>query len=292
LVAGLLYGSYSDWRTREVSDRLWQAMAVVGTIVVVALAFPDGPRSVGLYLLAGGLVLEHLLPWDELVERWHPSLPGVIEIVVYAGLLVILLSVGLTSGIGPADLPIGVVAIYVTVILSRVLFEVGLLYGGADAKALMVAGLLVPTLASPLLSIPASAAAPLAVFPFSLTLLMNAALLALAVPLSLAARNIRRGDFEFPLAFTSLRIDVEELPRRFVWLRDPTFHHPESEEEREVETTEEDIRLRKRQRDELVAQGIQRVWVTPQLPFVILLAAGGVSGLIAGNLIYDLFALL
>jgi hypothetical protein len=292
LTAGLGYAAYADWRSREVSDRLWLLMALVGSFLAILGATPNGVRSMLLFALVAALVLEHLVPWDVPVEKLHPDLPGILELVVYVGVLLVLLAVGWAPGIGPEGLPLGVIAVYVTVLLARGLFEVGLLYGGADAKALMVAGLLIPIGSTTLVSLPLSASAPLAVFPFSLTVLMNSALFAIVVPLWLLVRNVRRGEFELGRGFTGFRIDVEELPHHFVWIRDPTFPSSLTDEEKEVETAEEDQSLRERQRSELRAAGVARIWVTPQIPFVILLAAGAIAGLLLGNLLYDLFAVL
>ena len=289
---GLGYGAVSDWRTREVSDLLWFVLALVGTALVLVGSWTSGLVPFLLYLMVAGLVIEHLLPWDVAVERVSESLPGVIEVVAYVLVLVVLIWSWLSFGVGAAGLPVGVLAVYAGVLLARTLFELGLLYGGADAKALMVTGLILPIAATPLLPVPAAALPPLALFPFSLTLLMNAALLSIAVPLGLALRNLVKGEFEFPRGFTGYVLPVRELPRRFVWLKDPTFGRDLTDEEQEVETTEEDIALRTRQRDALLAKGVDRVWVTPQLPFVILLTAGAISGILAGNLLYDLLALL
>ena len=130
----------------------------------------------------------------------------------------------------------------------------------------------------------------LAIYPFAVTVLFNAALLSIAIPLYLAARNLRSGSFEFPRGFTGYRIPVPSLPDRFVWLRDPTFH-PEIEED-DVNNSDDDRKLRERQRDELLKAGATSVWVTPQVPFVVLLAAGAILGVVAGNLAFDAFALL
>jgi Archaeal Peptidase A24 C-terminus Type II len=77
-----------------------------------------------------------------------------------------------------------------------------------------------------------------------------------------------------------------------VWIRDPTFSGTGSEDDPEPQTTEEDRALRRRQADELVKQGATRVWVTPQLPFILWILAGTVAALIAGNLIFDLLTAL
>jgi preflagellin peptidase FlaK len=178
------------------------------------------------------------------------------------------------------------VAVVVSAFLARGLFEAGVLYGGADAKALMIAGLLIPLDPVPYLSVPPPAAALLAYYPFALNLLMDAALFSAAIPVALALRNAFRGEFEFPRSFVGYTVPVEELPRRFVWLRDPTFQRDEGE----PDTAEGDLAMRVRQMETLSARGVTRVWVTPQLPFVILLLAGAIGALLVGNLVFDVAA--
>jgi len=291
---GLGYAAWVDWRTREVEDHVWVAMAVAGLVLGVVRAWPgaggsvapDGYRSVGLWLLVAGLALEHFVPWDEAVGRFREWLPGAIELVLYALVGAVLATDAWTFGVDTGV--VAALAAYVGILLARALFEVRLLYGGADAKAMMVAGVVVPVWAAPWIAVPASATTILAAYPFALTLLMDGALCAAVVPIALAVHNLRAGDFEFPRGFTGFRIDVADLPERFVWVRDPTFDSTADE----AETSEDDRKIRERQRDELRARGITRIWVTPQLPFVILLAAGAVAAVLVGNMVFDLAALL
>jgi len=273
---------------REVDDLVWLVAALVGSALGFVAFAGLGVVPVLSWALVSGLVLEHLVPWDVRVERVSESLPGAVELVLYLGIGLGLLGLALSAGVGSSGIPLEAIAVYASVLLARALFELGVLYGGADAKAIMVAGILVPLDAAPVFHVPFAASTFLAIYPFTLTLLVNAALLAVVVPVGLAVRNALRGRFEFPRAFTGYQIPVAELPRRFVWLRDPTFR-PGGEED-EADTAEEDQTLRERQARELAAQGIREVWVTPQLPFVVFLAAGAVAGLLAGNLLFDLLA--
>jgi archaeal preflagellin peptidase FlaK len=296
LVAGLGVASWQDWREREVSDTVWQLMAIVGALggalAVGALGFhplavaTNGWLPLALWGVASAFVLEHLFPWDAPLERRSPALPGFAEIGIYASVVVIIAVALLLFGVGDAAVPVPVLAVVATVLLSRALFEVGVLYGGADAKALMVAGLLVPVFSQPLLAVPTTAQAVLTYYPFSLNVLMDAAILAIGIPLALAFKNARSRRFEFPRGFTSYEIPVERLPEEFVWLKDPLRER----EIEEPETTEEDRALRVRQRDSLRSLGVTRVWVTPQLPFVIVLWGGTLAGLLLGNLLFDLIA--
>ncbi len=292
VVGGLGYAAWRDWRTREVTDRLWQLLAVAGTILGLVALAPYGWLPLGLWVLVSALVLEHLFPWDDWVERGSEALPGWLEIAAYLGVLFVLLYSAWSFGIGDSGVPVAVLAVYVGVVLGRGLFELGVLYGGADAKAVIVVALLLPLDPHPLLPAPVAATLGLSVYPFALTLVMDAALLGAAIPLGLALRNLLRGEFAFPQGFTGYLMPVAELPHRFVWLRDPTFRSALTEEELEVETAADDQALRVRQAAELVAQGVEQVWVTPQIPFVILLALGAAAAVLWGNLIFDLAALL
>jgi uncharacterized membrane protein YtjA (UPF0391 family) len=290
LVATFLYAAYRDWKVREVDDVAWVPAALIGAVLGFGGLTLSSAAAVVSWLLVSVFVVQHLVPWDVRLEKVSQNLPGALEIVLYAGVGFVLLVIGLVDGVGNSGLPLVAIAAYLSVLFARALFEFGVLYGGADAKALMVAGLVLPVDATPLVHVPGAALTLLGFYPFTLTLLMDAALFAIAVPLLLAARNIRRGDFEFPKGFTSYRLPVADLPRRFVWLRDPTFHR--GQEADDAETSEEDQQIRERQARELAANGVKVVWVTPQVPFVVLLAVGAVAGLVAGNLLFDLFALL
>ena len=289
---GFGYAAWTDWRRREVEDSVWVFMAAVGLVLGIVRAWPSSGHGlaayeqVGLWVLVAGLALEHFVPWDVPVGRANEWLPGVIELVVYVVVGAALVDAALRLGT-----PVGVlapIAAYAGIVLARVLFEARLLYGGADAKAMMVAGVVLPLWATPLLAVPSTATTILTAYPFALTLLMDGALCAVVVPIVLAVRNLRVGEFEFPRGFTGYRIPVAELPDRFVWVRDPTF----GGEADEAETSEDDRRLRERQRDQLLAQGVTRVWVTPQLPFVILLAVGAIAAVLLGNLVFDIAAIL
>jgi prepilin signal peptidase PulO-like enzyme (type II secretory pathway) len=286
---GLGLGAYWDWRSREVSDALWVGMAVLGAIIGGAVL--AGSHAAPIALASWGAVVAlafvQLLPWDAAAERIHGRLPEYLEIAAFVVASAFLVLVGFYDGVGSQGLPIASIAAFASILLGRGLFEVRLLYGGADAKALIATGLVIPILATPILVLPEAATQILSIYPFSLTLLMNAALVAIAIPLWLGLENLRAGEFRFPQAFTGRTIPVRELPDRFVWLKDPTFA-PEEEDD----TTEDDVALRRRQRSELEARGVARVWVTPQLPFVTLMFLGAVLAILFGNLLFDLLSIL
>ncbi|HTT73743.1 MAG TPA: A24 family peptidase C-terminal domain-containing protein [Thermoplasmata archaeon] len=291
LLGGFLVASISDVRTREVDDRLWQLLGAIGLGIGTVLVLPGGALATAVWWLVGLLALQHLFAWDLRLGGFGERYADVLELSFYVGVLVAVALAAVRFGIGASAVPYPALALLVTVLFARGLFELGVLYGGADAKALMVAGLLVPVWVAPLFVPGSTAAAFAAVVPFPINLLMDGALASLAVPIALAGRNLARRQFSFARGFTGYALPVAELPDRFVWVRDPAV--PEARrEEAEVETTAEDRALRVRIAARLRADGVPAVWVTPQIPFLVLLTAGTALALVAGNLVIDLLAIL
>lgn len=286
LLVGFAVAAVTDWRTREIDDRLWLVVAVLGGALQAVVLSPGGWIPVAVWLVVAVFATQHFLPWDELLFGDNAGLAGIVELVGYVAVGVGLVLSGLRWGVGPNGVPYAAAAVYVSVLIARGLFESGLLYGGADAKALMAAAVAVPIDAAPWLVAPGGASGILSAYPFAVTVLMNGALVAVVVPIYLIARNASRGHWNGLRSFTGYPLDVEELPRRFVWVADPTFRRDDSE------TSEDDQHERERIRDELRAKGIRTIWVTPQIPFVVLLAVGAVLGAVVGNVLVDLLSVL
>ncbi len=292
LVLGFAYAAASDLKRREVTDRLWQFLGVVGFLLGAVAVAPGGAVPLVMWFAVAALTLEHMFSWDVRLGEKGAPYADLIELGAYLAVGLVVTWVAVRWGVSASAVPYAVVIVLVTVVFARVLFEVGVLYGGADAKALMIAGLLVPTFPSPLLlgSSGAAVAVP-GLLPFALNLLMNAALLSVVVPIAVAVRNVRRGEFDLSRGFTGYSIPVRELPAHFVWVRDRAYPSAR-EEEADIETSTEDRQHRIKIAGTLTAQGVTRVWVTPQLPFLVLMALGAVTALLAGNLVIDLIALI
>jgi archaeal preflagellin peptidase FlaK len=292
LVGGLGYAATADWRFREVTDRLWQVIGVIGFLLGAVVVGAGGAVPLALWGVVGALALEHMFPWDEALGRRFERFADVIELAAYVGVVALVAGAAVRwVGVGDSAVPLSVIALLATIVFARALFETKVLYGGADAKALMIAGLLVPLFASPLWE-PTGVLVPVtSVVPFSVALLMNAALFSLVVPIVIAIRNAKRGEFHGLRGFTGYILPVDELPKHYVWVRDPTFGDARNEE-MDIETSADDQRRRTEIARELSARGVRRVWVTPQIPYLVLMAAGAVAALVAGNLVIDLIAAL
>lgn len=291
LVAGFAYASGADYRNREVSDLLWQFLGVAGFLIGFVALAPDGAIASLLWLVVGLFVIQHLFAWDVRLGPRGEQYADLIELGIYVFVIAIVGTAVAHEGVGSSGVPVPVLAVLITVLFARGLFEAGILYGGADAKALMIAGLLVPMFPNPWLGTPAPIAAFTSILPFAVSMLMNAALLSVAVPIVIAVRNVRAGEFRGVSGFVGYSIPVREVPHKYVWVRDPMFGQGR-EDEKLIETSEDDRRRRAEIARELTAKGMTRVWVTPQIPFLVVMAFGAVGALLAGNLVFDLIFLL
>ncbi len=288
LLAGFGLAAVLDVRTREVPDSLWQVLGVAGAVGGGVVLAPEGWVPLALWAVVVGLALEHMFPWDaESCGRWG-EWADLIELAAYLGVTILVGVAVVRLGLG-GGVPLVAVALLVTVIIARVLFEAGVLYGGADAKALIIAGVLVPLFPVPWIGVPANAQLFPTYVPYAVDLLMDAAVLSVAIPVFLALWNLRRGEFSVRSGFTSYTIPVDDLPRRYVWIRDPAYP-TDREEEEAIETSEQDREWRTKVARDLKARGVTRVRVGPQLPFIALMAGGALGALLLGNWIIDLLA--
>ena len=287
LLGGFAYAALADWRDREVPDGLWQVLGVVGFLIGFAVVVPNGTLPTLLWAVVGLLVIQHLFSWDVRLGAWGDRYADILELGAYVGVVALVAIAVARVGVGSDAVPIPVIAVLVTVLFARGLFEAGILFGGADAKALMIVGLLVPMFATPLIPVPGPIAPVTAILPFGVNVLMNTALFSVVVPLLIAVRNVRAKEFRGLSGFVGYTIPVDDLPRKYVWVRDPMFGEAR-EEEKSIETSEDDRQRRVEIAQDLRSRGVSRVWVTPQIPFLVVMAVGLVAALLAGNVLFDL----
>jgi preflagellin peptidase FlaK len=158
------------------------------------------------------------------------------------------------------------------------LWWVGLLAGGADAKALMAIALLLPFPLSFTEALPVWQS----VLPGSFAVLGNGLLAFLLVPLGLLAWNLAHGDLRFPHLFVGVKRRAAEVHRGHQWpmeivdatgaRRTRLFASRMSSEE--IAETFERVQ----------ALGDARVWVSPKIPFMLPLLAGFLLAFLAGDL--------
>ncbi|MCD6467725.1 MAG: prepilin peptidase [Thermoplasmata archaeon] len=194
---------------------------------------------------------------------------------VGAALLVVqYFTVGIDNLLSLVFIPILIGAVYV-------LFYVGLIFGGADAKAIMALSILTPLW-------PHLHGFPLhpSVMPFAWSIFSNAIVLFLIIPPMFLVYNAIKRDVEFPYALIGYRMDVEEAKKKFVWPLEKIVDGKRKlmfmpEEFDAVEHIEE-----------LEKTGRKKIWVTPKIPFMIPLLMGFVFAFFFGDILFAIVSFL
>lgn len=155
----------------------------------------------------------------------------------------------------------------------------GLIAGGADAKALMALGVLLPF--------------PLALFdgvppwqgpmPGAFAVLGNSLLLFLAVPLSLLVWNLAHGHVRLPHAILGVKREARHVRRGHQWPMEVV----DAEGKRSTRLFAS--RLSDQEIDEtferIQALGDEKVWVTPKIPFLLPLLGGFLLAFFLGDVL-------
>jgi len=167
--------------------------------------------------------------------------------------------------------------------LMYLFFQMRLLFGGADAKALMALAILVPIqpviegfpLWKPYLSLPGS-----------WIIFANATILFLLIPISLLVINIGKRNLRFPHCFLGYVISVEKAKQTFVW---PLEKIKDGKRKLVYMPKNFDV-------DEELAEfeklGIKEIWVTPKIPFMIPLLTGFLAAFILGDILLQIVQLI
>ncbi len=293
LVAGagfLAVAGTLDVRSRRVRDPLWIAMGTAGlALLAVELAWTGA--VVNDWLLVGcAAILFYAVFYGKPIldeDRVHlRPLRLLILAAAAAGFLAALLlpTRAPTSGFGGLSSTARLASMPVMVLVYQGFYQFGLLRGGADAKAMIALTLLVPRYPDaspfPLLGLQPNVLQSMEVFfPFSLLVLVNAAILFLAVPIAYLIVNATRGDLEFPQALFGTKAEINALPEH-VWLMERVDRDGERVAvlfpARGKDESEEIAKLK--------AAGATRVWVQPKVPFLVPLFVGFLLAFVVGNL--------
>ena len=158
------------------------------------------------------------------------------------------------------------------------LFQLRLIFGGADAKALMALAILLPV--QPLIE-----QFPLwgrSIMPGSWTIFSNSVAIFLVIPLSLLLYNLIKRNVEFPYCFLGYKMSVEKAKQTFVW---PLETIQDGKRKfaympKDYDADDELIEFEK--------QGITEIWVTPKIPFMIPLFVGYIVTFILGDILFSI----
>ncbi len=163
----------------------------------------------------------------------------------------------------------------IMIILIYVFFQLRLISGGADAKAIMALAILVP-LEPSIIEFPLWSS----FMPFSLVVFTNSLLLCLLIPLSLFLLNIIRRNIEFPYCFLGYRLSIGKAKKKFVWplekivdgKRKFSYIPKGFDIDNDLEIFEKN--------------GIEEIWVTPKTPFMVPLLIGFICSFVLGDILF------
>ena len=161
--------------------------------------------------------------------------------------------------------------------VAYLLFRTGIIFGGADAKAIMALSLLVPFW-------PSLQNFPLwqSIMPFPWVIFSNSVLLFLLIPPSLFISNIIKRNLEFPYCLLGYKINIKKAKEKHVW---PLERIINGKRKFVYMSTDEDS---KKQIRELEKAGKIEIWVTPKIPFMIPLLIGFILSFILGDILFHI----
>jgi archaeal preflagellin peptidase FlaK len=275
-IAILVAASYSDWKTRLASDIYWLLMGCVGLAFIVYQIVATGADPLFLlFLVPLGVVFFDIF-WDRkgILEDGINPIPLLLYLVAVACLVYLALT------FWEDMLFWQLLDILIMFGLLFLLYQIDVIKGGADAKALIALSLMFPVYpivgGFPLIPIPNDLS--MLLFPFSLLILFNAAILSLIIPLGLLLYNLVHRDIKFPAMLLGYRTDIDQAKKKFVWPMERVennmlkfVYFPKEDEENEKIL------------QNLAAFGARNIWVTPKIPFLLFITAGLVMSAIVGN---------
>ncbi len=293
-LAFLSYASASDVRTRRIPDNLWVILGALAIVIVeVELLLKEATLENHLILIPTAIIFFAVFygkeMWTEDGFRFRPIRFGLYLLSLI--LSVYLVIYFLTADREGSSLFWAHLSMPVLLVLAHVFYQFGFLRGGGDAKGFMCIALLIPVspkldVGFPLVQLPEAAQSSMDVtFPFALIVLLDAALILLVLPIALLILNLLRRDVHGFEALLGYQVSIDKLPK-FVWLMDKI----ENGEHRRIlfpkrqEDREEEVR-------KLKEKGFNRVWVTPQIPFILPMTLGFLSAFLVGNFIVGLVLL-
>jgi len=165
--------------------------------------------------------------------------------------------------------------------LVYALFQLRLIFGGADAKALMAISILVPIE-------PAIGQIPIwkgGIMPFSWSIFANSLIIFILIPISLLIFNITKKNIQFPYSFLGYKMNVIKAKEKFVWPLEKL-----EEGKRKFIYMPKDFDAQE-ELAEFEKNNITEIWVTPKIPFMVPLLIGFIFAFIFGDILFYLLDL-
>lgn len=161
-------------------------------------------------------------------------------------------------------------------------FQLRLIFGGADAKALMAIAILAPLE-------PSIEQFPIwkgSVMPFSWSIFSNSIIMFMFIPLGFLIFNIAKRNIKFPYALLGYKTNLQKAREKFVWPLEKIVDGQRKFAYMPKEYDADD------EFEEFEKNGIDEVWVTPKIPFMIPLLIGFIFAFIFGDILFHIIRLI
>ncbi len=272
----------SDLQRRTVHEGWWIALILLGAVSILLTHPQWSPATTALWIGLVLLALEEVVPWPDALRADAPF-STTVDTIAFAAVGAFVAYRWVTPGAGPV--PPEIPATLGMIVGARLLYETGVLQGGADAKALMALAIAIPLTPAPVFGGPSLSAAAVVVTPFALTVLIDGALMAAVASLALLAFARLRGEAAalappgiYRRAVGALTATTAEI-QEFRGVAMAGSASPASiGDARPVAPLH---RLPPEERSALL-----RDWRSWELPLVAFLAGGVVLGLLVGNVVF------
>ncbi len=162
-----------------------------------------------------------------------------------------------------------------------ILFQMRLLFGGADAKAIMALTILLP-LQPNIYDLPIWGQS---FMPASWTVFVNSLIIFLFIPIFLLIYNLIQRNIKLPHALLGYKMKLQKAKEKYVW---PLEKIQDGKTKLIIRPKEFDT---KEEYNEFEKQGITEIWVTPKIPFMIPLLLGFICTFIFGDILYTIMNL-
>ena len=285
-IVGLIvlgYASYSDMKTRMVCDKAWIAIASAGFIILFIQLFMENVSW--LYYLTflpiGALFTSFFVEGSDKTNFQEGKINRFFLYPVYVcGIIVTVYLVYIFSLSKTDILFLTLMEIPLVMLLIYLLYYFRLIFGGADAKALIALSVLFPFY--PSVSALLGYFPLKIIWPYTLVILTNGAITALVIPISYLFYNLITDprNIRFPVCFLGYREDIHKVKNRYLW----PLEIVDNGKKRFVLFQKRDANINE-QIDALLAYGAKKIWVTHKIPFMIPLFMGFVTAFLVGDIL-------
>lgn len=285
----LLYASYTDVKERRVRDIVWLVMGFTGGVFLLLQMFLE-KRAWEYFLIFIPVTLlfaSMFFEFKPLYDKKNKAFNGKIILLFIIGFATLFYQF---NALSDDTYFYRLLTIPVLILVFFVFYQVNIIHGGADAKALMTLAIFVPFypkfLDFPLIQIGperVSDAVEL-MFPFAFLVLMNGVIFVIWIFLAFFIFNATRKDVKMPEMLLGYRMDIAQAEKTFVWPMEKVVDgkrvrvlFPKNVEEDTLEI--------------LKKYGAKRIWVTPKIPFIVALTGGFIVSVFFGNVFWGIMGL-